>query len=369
MTGLSQRARAQGTRLKGLESLSALMVLAGGIATLVTHNMALAAAPLSFAMILNLHNRRQMDQLTDYYAGLRRNAVQISLRQDLQTIQANVSVHQRNSTESELAQIHQCIHELSDEIKRLEAQQESRADAEKRPIFLDQIELLKEQAQDCGQTLMSLMQDLQDISTPTVGLATLAALKTTLHQYQNSPLAMDRSPKIAELVQTWSGEVQSLQTQLETLTVTLGQQHSADLAVSQGENLKCLHGQIASLDQQLASMQKAFSEKLLPFKIDQQNLQTSLHQLQKQMASVLFDLNSEESSTSNSALSQIQIEEQIETALIPLQVQHVSLVNGLELLEMDIQGLVHQARQLKQIHRQLLGIHQQVQWLTQMDRD
>lgn len=216
MTGLSQRTKC--SRSKGLESLSALIVMAGGIATCVTQNMVLAAAPLSVAVVLNLQNRRQMDRLTEYYAGLRRNTIQISLRQDLQAIQDYVSLLQRNSTESELAQFHQSIDALLGEIKRLEAQQKGGADAKKLPIFLDQIEDLKEQAQYCGQTLMGLMQDLQEISTPT---ARLAALKTILHRHQNIPRSIDQNPKVAELVRDWCGEVQSLQAQLDTLTSSM----------------------------------------------------------------------------------------------------------------------------------------------------
>lgn len=365
MTGLSQRTRAQGSRFKGLESLSALIVMAGGIATCVTQNMVLAAAPLSVAVVLNLQNRRQMDRLTEYYAGLRRNTIQISLLQDLQAIQAYVSLHQRNSTESELAQFHQSIDALPDEIKCLEAQQKGRVDAKKLPIFLDQIEDLKEQAQDCGQTLMVLMQDLQEISTPT---ARLAALKTTLHRHQNTPLSIDQNPKVAELVRDWCGEVQSLQAQLDTLTSSMNPKKLSNLAASKGESLSCLYEQSSSLDHQLVSIQKVLSEQLLPFNTDQQNLQRSLHQLQEEMARLHPDLNSVKSSTSI-ALSQIQIEEQIVTALTPLQVQYVSLVNELELFEVDIQGLVYQARQLRHIHRQLLVIHQQMQWITQMDGD
>lgn len=369
MTGLSQRTRAQGSRFKGLESLSALIVMAGGIATCVTQNMVLAAAPLSVAVVLNLQNRRQMDRLTEYYAGLRRNTIQISFRQDLQAIQAYLPIHQRNSTESELAQFHQSIDALLGEIKRLEAQQKGGADAKKLPIFLDQIEGLKEQAQDCGQTLMALMQGLQEIITPTARLAALAALKTTLHRYQNTPRSIDQNPKVAELVRDLCGEVQSLQAQLDTLTSSMNQKKSSDLATSQGESLSCLYEQSASLDHQLVSIQKVLSEQLLPFNTDQQNLQRSLHQLQEEMARLHPDLNSVKSSTSDMALSQIQIEEQIVTALIPLQVQYVSLVNELELFEVDMQGLVYQARQLRHIHRQLLAIHQQMQWITQIDGD
>lgn len=369
MTGVSHRARGQGTRLKGLESLSVLTVMAGGIATCITHNMVLAAAPLSVAVVLNLHNRRQLDRLTEYYAGLRRNTIQISLRQDLQSIQANVSLKQRHSTESELAQIHQYIDHLSGEIKRLEAQQEGGADAKKIPIFLEQIEGLKVQAQDCGQILMALMQDLQGMSTPSARLAALAALKTTLHRYRNIPLSIDQNPKIAELVQNWCMEVQSLQAQLDTLTLSMNQKMSPDLAPSQVQSLSGLYEQITSLEHQLASTQKVFSEQLPPFNADQQNLQRSLPQLQDEMARLLADFTPLKSATTSTALSQIQIEEQITVALIPLQVQYVSLMNGLELFEMDIQGLVYQVRQLQQIHRQLRAIYQQIQWIDKMNLD
>lgn len=145
--------------------------------------------------------------------------------------------------------------------------------------------------------------------------------------------------------------------------------NSSDLAASQGESLSCLYEQSSSLDHQLISIQKVLSEQLLPFNTDQQDLQRSLHQLREEMARLHHDLNSVKLSTSDMALSQIQIEEQIVTTLTPLQVQYVSLVNELELFEVDIQGLVYQACQLRHIHRQLLAIHQKMQWITQMDRD
>ena len=366
MTGLSQRARAQSTRFKGLESLSALMVLAGGIATLVTQNMVMAAAPLSFAVVLNLHNRRQMDRLTDYYAGLRLNKIRVFLHQDLQAIQANVSVHQRDGRESEVTQIRQYLADLSGELKRLETQKED--GAQTRPEWVEQIEILKEQGQDCRKSLTSLMQDLQEISTPRVERPSLAALKATLHHYQTAPLSIDRT-QIAELVQTWSEQVQSMQTQLETFAFPADQLMSPDISASQGDPLRNLHEQMATLNHQLAFMQTDFSERLLPFQKDQQRLQYSLHQLQEQTASLRFDLNSVKSSTLNPSLPQIQIEEQIETALIPLQVQYVSLVNDLDLFEVDIQGLVYQTRQLQQIYRQWLAIHHQVQWIAKMGQD
>ncbi|MGR3277418.1 hypothetical protein ACSYAD_20165 [Acaryochloris marina NIES-2412] len=366
MTGLSQRAKAQSTRLKGLEFFSALMVMAGGIATLVTHNMVLAAAPLSCAVVLNLHNRRQMDRLTDYYAGLRLNKIRVFLHQDLQAIQANVSVHQRDGRESEIAQIHQYLADLSSELKRLESQKEG--GAQTRPVWVEQIEILKEQGQDCKKSLTSLMQDLQAISTPRVERPSLAALQATLHHYQTAPLSIDRT-QIAELLQTWSEQVQSMQTQLETFAFPADQLMSPDISASQGDPLRNLHEQMATLNHQLAFMQTDFSERLLPFQKDQQRLQYSLHQLQEQTASLRFDLNSVKSSTLNPSLPQIQIEEQIETALIPLQVQYVSLVNDLDLFEVDIQGLVYQTRQLQQIYRQWLAIHHQVQWIAKMGQD
>ncbi len=369
MTGLSQRARAQSTRFKGLESLSALMVLAGGIATLVTQNMVMAAAPLSFAVVLNLHNRRQMDRLTDYYAGLKLNSIRISLHQDLQAIQSGVSGYQRDSWESELPQIRQYLGELSGEIKCLEAQKKGDADSKTLPMLVEQIELLKEQVQGCGQSLTTLMQDFQGISIPTVGWSSLAALRTTIDRHLNTPLSIDRTQEMADLVQIWSREVQSLETQLETLSFPTDQKSLPDLAASQEESLSCLHAQMATLNHQLASMQQDFSQQLLPFETDQQNLQYSLHQLQEQMASLLRDFHNTKSSTLHTPLPQKQIEEQIETALVPLQVQYVSLVNGVELFEVDIQGLVYQVRQLQQIHRQLLGIHQQVQWIANRDQD
>lgn len=367
MTGLSQRAKAQSTRLKGLEFFSALMVMAGGIATLVTHNMVLAAAPLSCAVVLNLHNRRQMDRLTDYYAGLRLNKIRVFLHQDLQAIQANVSVHQRDGRESEVTQIRQYLADLSGELKRLETQKED--GAQTRPEWVEQIEILKEQGQDCRKSLTSLMQDLQEISTPRVERPSLAALKATLHRYQTAPLLIDRTQAIAELVQIWSEQVQSLQNQLETFTFPAEQPISPDIAASQGDPLRNLHEQMATLNHQLVGMQTDFSERLLPFQKDQQRLQSSLHQLQEQTASLRFDLNSVKSSTLNPPLPQIQIEEQIETALIPLQVQYVSLVNDLDLFEVDIQGLVYQTRQLQQIYRQWLAIHHQVQWIAKMGQD
>ncbi|QUY40446.1 hypothetical protein [Acaryochloris marina] len=366
MTGLSQRAKAQSTRLKGLEFFSALMVMAGGIATLVTHNMVLAAAPLSCAVVLNLHNRRQMDRLTDYYAGLRLNKIRVFLHQDLQAIQANVSGHQRDGRESEVTQIRQYLADLSGELKRLETQKGD--GAQTRPEWVEQIEILKEQGQDCRKSLTSLMQDLQEISTPRVERPSLAALKATLHHYQNAPLSIDRT-QIAELVQTWSEQVQSMQTQLETLTFSVKQPMSPDISASQGDPLRNLHEQMATLNHQLVGMQTDFSERLLPFQKDQQRLQYSLHQLQEQTASLRFDLNSVKSSTLNPSLPQIQIEEQIETALIPLQVQYVSLVNDLDLFEVDIQGLVYQTRQLQQIYRQWLAIHYQVQGIAKMGQD
>lgn len=366
MTGLSQRAKAQSTRLKGLEFFSALMVMAGGIATLVTHNMVLAAAPLSCAVVLNLHNRRQMDRLTDYYAGLRLNKIRVFLHQDLQAIQANVSVHQRDGRESEVTQIRQYLADLSGELKRLETQKED--GAQTRPVWVEQIEILKAQGQDCRKSLTFLMQDLQELSTPRVELSSLAALKVTLHRHQTAPLSIDRT-QIAELVQTWSEQVQSLQNQLETFTFPAEQPISPDIAASQGDPLRNLHEQMATLNHQLVGMQTDFSERLLPFQKDQQRLQSSLHQLQEQTASLRFDLNSVKSSTLNPPLPQIQIEEQIETVLIPLQVQYVSLANDLDLFEVDIQGLVYQTRQLQQIYRQWLAIHHQVQGIAKMGQD
>jgi len=367
MAVLSKRATTPSARLKGLESLSALMVIGGGIATLITQNMVLAAAPLGLAVVINLHNRRQIDRLTDHYAGLRLNTIRISLRQELQEIQDCVAKHNQVIPESGLPQIRQHIADLSGEIEHLTTQKACVFDGKTLPILHEQVETLKEQFQDCGQSLTLIMQDLHRISTGPIEWAPLTALQTTIHQHQNisSSPAIPRTSATSKLYQAWSEEMQSLHARIEAIESQVTQPSSLNHSRPEKEDLGYFPQQIAALNQQLELIKKHFAEQLIPFKRDQQNLQSALHHLQAAMARLHITINSVQPSSPNNVL----IEDWIQTALTPLQVQYVSLVNCLDLVEVDVQGLEYQSSQLQQFKQQLLQIHRQVERIAKIDRD
>lgn len=364
MTGISKEAIETTLRnkdwLQGVESVSALMVLIGAVATLATQKVVMVAAPLSFSIVLNLHHRRQRDRLSYQYAALRLTKIQRCLEKDLQIIQHQLSIRNQDESQSDLNPIQQDVAALTAQVAALETKGSSTSTPLSLQDLQPRVSTLKTQALHCGQNLAVLMQDLHNHAALTP-VAQLADLKATVHRCQlaqpsvSSPL----DSAYSEIRQTGLADLSVLNTQVQSLATQIEhapQPCPADLTI---EQIGPLQDQISDLYRQMDMKQANWSVQLLPCQESQQVLQSALKHLQDQLTDLRGEIARIKQPQLSTAIPLEKVTDQIEAALAPLQVQLVTLENQLDHLDFETQMTQHQSQQLQALRRQMLVIHEQ----------
>jgi hypothetical protein len=360
-------------RLQVFESLCALAVVLGTVATSATQNMVLAALPLTLSLWINLQHRQQLDRLSQQFATLKLDNLQRSLAADLEAIQEHLQDRDRRSGRVEGVQCQQRLTALSVRITTLEAKGRVLNQGEDPALqALDTtLQELKVQALACAQTLATLDPAEQ---THRVFLALLihkvADIKAILH---SSPLPTSTDlplhPSVyAQLRSSVLADVSNLRDRVQPLMTQVEQwfqrQHTQPIL----EEVSQLQDYISQLNQQLQEQHKAWSLQFLPYQESLQALQINLHDLQAQLADLLTtarDSNptSREQKTGipsvtsmpgSTLLQSLEVEDQIQSTLAPLQVKLVTLENQLEQICWEVQLVQNHAQEAESLQRKIL---------------
>ncbi|NJK42055.1 MAG: hypothetical protein HC851_04570 [Acaryochloris sp. RU_4_1] len=364
-------------RLQVFESLCTLAVLLGAVATLVTQNMVLAALPLTLFLWINLQHRQQLDRLSQQFATLKLDNLERSLAVDLQAIQEHLQDRDHKSGRVEEVECQQRITTLTARITPLEAKGRALTQGEDPALQALDVTLqeLKAQALGCAQALATLDPFVQThIALRSLLIHKLADCKATLN---SSPLPTPADFPLypsayAQLCSSVLVDVSNLRDRLQPLMVQVEQWQQRQQTQPILEQISQIQDHISQLNQQLQKKHKAWSLQFLPYQQSVQALQTSLHGLQTQLADCC-DLASREQKTilsiglvpESTVLQDLEVEDQIQLTLAPVQVQLVTLENQLDQLCWEIQIAQNHAEEVEALQRQILTINTIISLITQ----
>ena len=403
-------------KLQIVEYLSAALAIAGTVATAVTSQAVYAAAPLTLSVVLNLFNRRQLDQLTRQHTFADTTEIQRRLAADIQALRTQVHDLPMATEQRNLDEIQEKVAALSEKIVGLEPQMQSLAIAPNTdvPASLEhELAQLREQQQGFAESLaaMNLTSSVSVApDTYSSGLVQdVAALKATIAQLEQrsgdgEATVTNLEPLRAELQAMWAPirrQISDYATELEMLpaqTEQIGQMQAQvvgfnsrlDEALAQLSEVSEVHGIAAStqdelqrVQNQLDDMQQRLSQSASTDQLDgmHQELNTTLMPLQNHLSVLQTQLDNMpvfDSSISQAQSEQLQaVQNQLEgfsvridqvsgqfstidevrTAISPLQDQVLALQSQLNSLPtFDPVVSQSQSEQLHSVQSQLEAV-------------
>lgn len=347
------------------EPIAALVLLFGTIATFLTQKMIFAAAPLAFLVLINLHNRRQLDSLSRQFVLRRLANIQRLLQTDLQAIQRHLPAVNNNSHRAELVQHYPIIMALSDRLMALEAKGSILTMNSAQLQSLETtITELGDQVLHCRQALTTLDQGLQDTSVlqHSTIIHRLADVKAALHHGKSPnrfhPQLSDRV--YSQLLSPILADLASLQKRILSIAIQVEQEIQPKLDNPMALQVVQLQLQVSNLNQQMEDKQAEWSAQARRYQNTTQVLQVSLKHMQAQLSSLSSKaLNSNQRDLSSLVLSH-EVSHHFQSMLAPLYIQIVNLDNHLDHRNFEAQVTQHQFRHLQVLKRHLLDINHKV---------
>lgn len=351
-------------RLLTCESIAVLILIVGTIATVITHELILTAAPLTFLVVLNLHNRRQLDQLAYQFASRRLTNIHLLLQMELQAIQRHFQRLDNPYGRAEMLQICLSIETLSDKLETLKATNSTAmANQGKLQSLETVLTELKTQALQCKQNLATLNLGFQSNSALQVSYLTrkLVGIATDGHHCQNS------SRTDAQLLERiyWQllcpilVDVFYLQARIISITSHVGQRNQPILN-SMTVEINQLQRQILLLNRWIEKVQAEWCTQVHHFKNSVQEMQSSIEYMHEQLVSFqLEDVSLPRKDILSFVLS-TEVSQYIHSMLVPLYIQLVNLDNYLDQLNFEAHVTQEQSRYLLLLNKKLLAINKKI---------
>ncbi len=348
------------------ESVFAITSVIGAMTAVATQKILWAAAPLTVSLLINLHNRRQLDALTRQYAVLGLTKIQQSLQHDLNILQGRLQEHQQGYGQTEQTECQAVMAMLRDAIVGLETKQHTSS----APIQLSHLTAvvkdLKTQVWQYHHHLESLNGDWKN--TKALRTEHIHQLKTIKKSLEQTSLAKQSGSKswsqvYPQLFRQFSTDLSGLQDRIQLLADQVKRRPPLDSAPLKTVPVHQLYAQISTLSMQMRAKQGEWSTQLVAYQASMKGLHMSLKHIQEQLNALqAMALRPDQNIVPISELSV-----PMQDMLAPLQIQCVNLSNRLDHFIFEAKVTQGQSQQLQQLKEQISAMQLQVLAFTNED--
>lgn len=337
-------------RFQVLELISVLLVFMGVVGARVTQRMVFVAVPLSGSILLNLRNRRELDQLCHAYAVQGMNKIQTLIRRDLDALCHYLSSRRQKSQEAHLFLLQEHVAVLRDKVELLDANLDASAHSQQFRQLQTTLEALTEQAHHSSQDLSYLLQKQRLSAFSSDDGWTDPRNLNYRHQSDSTGL---------NAFQVWLAEQSILKGKVQALAAQVAEndQHTPHRLINL-DRIEQFRGQLSELCHQVEQCRAEYDTQIQSLHDAQYHLQQDLQQLQEQLAHIQATVNCSPPSLKLSVQDGVDT---IEDCLSPLWVKYVVLDNQVQLINFEYGVAEYQSRQMLLLRKQMVVIYQHIQ--------
>ncbi|NJK40482.1 MAG: hypothetical protein HC934_02315 [Acaryochloridaceae cyanobacterium SU_2_1] len=355
----------------GLECLSALGALGGTIAIVVAKELAYVAAfatgPLTLSVLLNLYNRRQLDQLTRRLMLADTTEIQRRLSADVQSVKSQLDSLPASQERNDYQEVKLSVTSLSETVSGLERQMLDSSNGqslETLSALEEEINQLREYQIDLSHSLEALQGQIpasfepgttsEGLHQQFLSLQSSVAELSEQTQVRTEGTMTDLEPVRAEL----RAMLAPIQQQVADLCERIDQQSLVPSSVDSGSDvdLSQMSGQIEDVRVKMDTMLANISEEMETARHYMATTQNQVNEVQQRLGEI---------SPQAEGIQSEELNHQLQTTLGPLQ-EHIGQLEGKlnNLPTVDPALTQEHANQLQGLHHQIQELGSQLQQLS-----
>ncbi len=360
-------------KLQVAEYITAVAAIGGTVAAGLGANVAIAAAPLSLSVCLNLLSRRQLDQLTRQRTLVDTEEIQQRLTSDIKVLREDFKALPEVRETIDISELQTALAAVRESVSTLEEKALAPVSetGEPQTALTDEMEQLRTHQIELSEALATVQQQLTDspdaaVVGPDVN-DEIAALRATVSQLEQSG-AESSVPNLEHLRAELQAMLTPVQTQVSALQDRLHNQPEEESSGS-NEQVVELQGHLEGLNTKVDNAFVNLSDELAAVRGAVEGAQGQIEGVKQQLTDEIAGIRGTVDNTQaqiNSIQEQAgapqdgtgqlpeQLETQIQAALSPIQ-EHLTAIDGkIEAIPaVDSAAIQGQGEQLQALQGQL----------------